>query len=374
VVPFVESELPCDEGAPPILDTILLYLPTLVTTAIVVVVIKTADWLLLRRRPDLTTEARLPRQLVMLAITLAGVVGIAISLPLGEATETELLALLGIGVTLIIGLSSTSFVANIMAGIMLRAVHSFRAGDFVRVGDHFGRVTERGLFHIEIQTEDRDLTTLPNLFLASNPVTVVRASGTIVSASLSLGYDVSHARIKPLLISAAERAKLLDPFVQVTRLGDYAVTYRVAGFLTEVKQLLTARSELRTCVLDALHGAGVEIVSPTFMNQRQIGDEARVIPVARPVRVGEPAPSGPEAIIFDKADQAARLEEVRAEIARLEEERKTLKGNRPADEDARVEHVRQVDACETRLAELQAEAEALERRANDQDRPADPPA
>jgi len=37
------------------------------------------------------------------------------------------------------------------------------------VGDYFGRVTERGLFHVEIQTEDRDLATLPNMFLVSQP-------------------------------------------------------------------------------------------------------------------------------------------------------------------------------------------------------------
>ena len=63
-------------------------------------------------------------------------------------------------------------------------MRNFRPGDFVRVGERLGRVTERGLFHTEIQTEDRDLTTLPNLYLVTNPVTVVRASGTIVSTTV----------------------------------------------------------------------------------------------------------------------------------------------------------------------------------------------
>ena len=46
------------------------------------------------------------------------------------------------------------FIGNVMAGLMLRAVRNFRTGDFVRVEKHFGRVTERGLLHTEIQTED----------------------------------------------------------------------------------------------------------------------------------------------------------------------------------------------------------------------------
>ena len=44
----------------------------------------------------------------------------------------------------------------------------------------FGRVTERGLFHTEIQTEDRDLVTLPNLYLVTNPVKVVRTFLTVL--------------------------------------------------------------------------------------------------------------------------------------------------------------------------------------------------
>ena len=45
-------------------------------------------------------------------------------------------------------LSSTTFIGNIMAGLMLRVVRSFRPGDFVHVGDYFGRVSEQSLFHV----------------------------------------------------------------------------------------------------------------------------------------------------------------------------------------------------------------------------------
>ncbi len=77
-----------------------------------------------------------------------------------------------------------------MAGLMLQAVRHIRPGVFLRVGDHFGRVSEQGILHTEIQAEERNLTTLPNLYLVSNPVTVVRSSGTIISASESLAYDI----------------------------------------------------------------------------------------------------------------------------------------------------------------------------------------
>jgi len=52
----------------------------------------------------------------------------------------------------------------------------------LRVWDPFGRVSERGFFYTEIQTEDRNLATLPNLYLVTNPITVVHVSGTVANA------------------------------------------------------------------------------------------------------------------------------------------------------------------------------------------------
>ena len=97
-----------------------------------------------------------------------------------------------------------------MAGFMLRGVNNFKLGDFLRVGEQFGRVTERGFFHTEIQTENRDLTTLPNIYLVSQPVTVVRSSGTVISAEVSLGYDVPVESTKRLLAQAAVDVELAD--------------------------------------------------------------------------------------------------------------------------------------------------------------------
>ncbi|MHC4228069.1 MAG: mechanosensitive ion channel domain-containing protein, partial [Planctomycetota bacterium] len=193
-----------------VLSTLVM---SLITIAPVVVGLCIANWYLLGRKRDLDEESRFPRRIIMLLLSGLGVVIIILGLPVGETNITGLLTLFGLLVTAVIALSSTTFVANAMAGLMLRSVRSFRPGDFVRVGEHFGRVSGRGLFHTEIQIEDRDLTTLPNLYLVSHPITVVRASGTIVSATVSLGYDNPHSVIEPLLVEAAKRAGLQEPFM-----------------------------------------------------------------------------------------------------------------------------------------------------------------
>jgi small-conductance mechanosensitive channel len=209
-----------------------------------------------------------------------------------------------------IALSSTTILGNALAGVMLRVIRNFRMGDFIRSGDHFGRVSERGLFHTEIQTEDRDLTTLPNLYLVTHPVKTIRSSGTVISASVSLGYDVPRAVVEELLLESARQAGLKDPFVQIHELGDFSVSYRIAGLLGEVKQILSARSRLRANVMDRLHEGGVEIVSPRFMNIRALGRERVFIPKPAQRAAADGATALPEEVVCMRKD---RLEEILAE-------------------------------------------------------------
>jgi len=276
------------------------------------------NWVLLARYETLGAQARLPRQLLMLALTLVTLLILIILFPMTDSTRGQIITLLSVVITGVIALSSTSFVANVMAGLMLQVVKSFNPGDFIRVGERMGRVTERGLFHVEIQTEDRDLTTIPNLHLATNPVTVVHSTGTIISADLSLGYDVSHTKVEELLKQAAIQAGLKDAFVLVISLNDFSITYRASGFLSEVKNLITARSNLKKHVLDVLHENDVEIVSPSFMNQRQLTPNTKTIPLKNKLSNSLSIDDvTPEEIIFDKAEVAAESEDLRVEIDKL---------------------------------------------------------
>ncbi|MFT6042559.1 MAG: small conductance mechanosensitive channel [Gammaproteobacteria bacterium] len=275
-------------------------------------------------------EARLPRQLTMFGITLVGLLIVLLSMPLPGDVRSDVLGLVGIAFTAVIALSSTTFVSNAMAGLMIRIINCFRPGDFVRVKSEFGRISERGLFHTELQNEDGDLTTLPNLYLMTNPVSVVRKSGTIISATVSLGYDEPWEKIETLLKQAARKTELLDSFVQVLELGDFTIVYKIAGFTDNVSSLLTLRSNLRKEMLDVLHGANVEIMSPTFMTQRQITPDDAMIPTrthrsAQSKRV-EPAP---EEKIFDKANRAASIEDLKAKYSKLTDELEELAGTKP---------------------------------------------
>jgi small-conductance mechanosensitive channel len=305
-----------------LVENLASFIPLLGTIATVVVGLAAINWFL-RRRWQNNPDAQFRFQLIMLALSFAGLLTIIVALPINDALRGQLLSLIGILLSAAIALSATTFVGNIMAGIMLKVMRNARPGDFITVADLTGRITEMDLLHTEIQTAFRDLVTVPNLYMVTQPLRVVRASGTIIQAEVSLGYDVPHARAADILCNAAGSAGLKDGFVQVRELGDFSVTYRVAGLLEDVTSLISARSKLRAAMLDALHTADIEIVSPNFMNTRTLAAGHKVVPA--PSRRSVPKPeTRAEEVVFDKAEEAASVEKIRYAIEKTEAELKAL--------------------------------------------------
>lgn len=307
------------------MELIVPYLPPLGVAIAFGAVLWGAHWFLIGRHADLGRERRFPRQLVMLGLTLVGLVTIVLSLPVSESSRNGLIGMIGLLASGILAFSSTTVVANLMAGILLRVTKPFGIGDFIRVNDHFGRVSDRGLFDTEIQSESRELVAIPNTYLISHPVTTIRSSGTIISLTLSLGYDVHHSQVESLLVKAAQECGLEEPFVHILELGNFSVTYRISGFLKEVKWLITARSNLSRSVLDTLHGHGIEIMSPSVMNQRKLAGDKKTLPAAGQEKSLE-TPVIAEDIVFDKAEQAEQKEKEKKEwIGTIEKLESSLK-------------------------------------------------
>jgi len=310
--------------------------PTFFTVLFVIGVYYLVKYVLDKSSKSGVEDRSLLRTILLFCIALIGAIIIILAIPMPESLKGQVTSLIGIVISAVLALSSATFFGNGLAGIMLRSINNFKTGDFIRVNDHFGRVSERGLFHTEIQTENRDLITLPNMMLATNPVRVVRASGTFVEGVCSLGYDVNHNKIKEVLLKAAKNTGLEDPFVRVTELGDFSVVYKVYGLLKDAKTIITAKSRLHSQMLDALHDAGIEIVSPNFMNQRQVGETVFIPKKVREKKAVIESEKA-ETLVFDKADEAVSIEkrkdtvaEIETKISDLEKEIKT------ADEEALV--------------------------------------
>lgn len=253
-----------------------------------------------------------------------GILAFTISLPIEKTLKTDIISLIGIVLSAAFAFSSTTLIGNALAAVMNSNIKNFHLGDFIEIENMFGRVTNKGLFRTEIQTEDSNLTSFPNLYIASNPLRIMRESGTIVSTTVSLGYDLNRSQIETILLGAAKDCGLTEPFIYITKLGDFSVTYKISGLLTEINKVITMTYKLNAKVMDHLHREGIEIVSPGFMNQRQVNDIDFIPEVTKDDDFIKDEKL-PEEIVFDKAIQASRVDEQIKSLERIDREIKKLK-------------------------------------------------
>ena len=246
--------------------TLVEFIPALLVIAVVTAIAKLAHWLIRFRQNRNHESDPFPHQFITLIAVIIAVISVVLVMPVDVSVRNQLLTMLGLVVTAIIAFSSTAFASNVLAGFMLRATRRLRPGNFISHDGDLGRITEIGL----LQTRHRNFTYLSNKALLSDKIVVINPEATIVSAEVSLGYDVHHSIAEKQLLRAADKCGLEDSHVRIRELGDYSISYRIAGMLREVKLLITTGSDLRKAMLDCLHEAGIEIVSPSFMNQRAL--------------------------------------------------------------------------------------------------------
>ena len=276
------------------------------------------------RFKSLSSGTKVIRRSIAAILVLMGTLAFILTLPIEHSLKGQILSFLGIIISAGIALSSTTLLGNMIAGIMNNSIKRFRSGDLIKIGELQGRVTKRSIFHVEMQLEDSNFITLPNLYIASNPVKLTRKTNTVISTTVSLGYDVPRIKIEAALKEAAIATGLTDPYVYITNLGDFSVVYKIHGFLKDSTKFFSTSSLLNAKVMDTLHEKKIEIVSPTFMNQRRT-DDTIFIPDPSYEETPSKKAESPEDLIFDEAIKSEEIEKKKDSLQKIDEKRENLK-------------------------------------------------
>lgn len=273
-------------------------------------------------------------------IIIVGTLVFVISLKIKTPVEGQILKFLGVIISAAIALSATTVLGNLIAGIMNNSIKNLRNGVFIKIGDMQGMVLKKSSFHTEIVLEDGNYLSIPNLYIAKNPVKITRKKDTIVSTTVSLGYDVSRFVVEEVLKEAAASAGLTDPYVFITNLGDFSVVYRIHGILGDSKKFHRTSSDLNGEVLDKLHEKRIEIVSPNFMNQR-IRDEKEYIPNQVSKKKIPDKVDAPEEIVFHEAIKSGKIENKKDRLKEIDKENESLKEKiKESDDNEEIEKIK----------------------------------
>jgi small-conductance mechanosensitive channel len=218
---------------------------------------------------------------------------------------------IGIFVGAVISLGSGSSVSNAIAGFVITYMRPFAVGDFVKIGDTSGTVTEQSALVVRVLTIRNENVTLPAAMVLSSQIVnysaQARTGGVAIRTSVTIGYDVPWRKVHGLLLEAASRTTHVlerpEPWVIQTALSDFYVCYELDVYVDRPEIAHLVLSELNQNVQDAFFRSGVEILSPHFAQLRDgnkaaipdewlpAGERARSFKVSAVVR--DAAPSDP---------------------------------------------------------------------------------
>ncbi|MCV2350674.1 mechanosensitive ion channel family protein [Paucibacter sp. Y2R2-4] len=176
---------------------------------------------------------------------------------------------------LMISLGASSIVGQGASGLILMFSRTIRVGEFVRIVDHEGTITELGMFTTRIRTGLGEELTLPNSLVmcsvTKNYSRTVKGPGFIVDTTVTIGYDTPWRQVEAMLIEAAHRTPgvLSTPSAQVfqTALSDFYPEYRLVcqAVPSQPRPRAEVLSQLHANIQDVFNEYGVQIMSPHYL-------------------------------------------------------------------------------------------------------------
>ena len=187
---------------------------------------------------------------------------------------------------LMVSLGSSGMINQVMSGFVLLYSGSVRTGEYIKVGEIEGTITEMGILACKVLTPPGEFIIIPNAVMITNPTTnytrLKKDTGVPITSVVTIGYDAPWRQVHELLIAAAKETEGIlgdrGPKVLQKALSDWYAEYTVIVYAAEPQRRSTILSELNGNIQDAFNGAGIQIMSPHYQKDPP---EPMVIPKDR---------------------------------------------------------------------------------------------
>jgi small-conductance mechanosensitive channel len=151
---------------------------------------------------------------------------------------------------------------------------TYRKGEYVRIGDQEGTVTDLGVFTTRIRTGLGEELTISNATVLAgttrNYSRAVQGQGYVLDTTVTIGYDTPWRQVHAMLEEAARRTPdiLQNPLPRIfqTTLSDWYPVYRLVcqARPTEPGPRAAVLSALHANIQDVFNEYGVQIMSPQY--------------------------------------------------------------------------------------------------------------
>jgi len=197
---------------------------------------------------------------------------IVVAYPYVPGSQTDAFKGISVFLGLMVTFGSSGLVNHIMSGFMITYSRALRVGDFVRIGDVEGTVTQLGVLSTKLLTVLHEEVTVPNAVVVAQTTTDYSRfgdAGVLTETSVTIGYDAPWRQVQSLLLLAAERTPGIrrepKPFVVQAALEDFYVKYTLLVCLDRQDARLFTLHTLHAQIQDLFNEYGVQIMSPHYL-------------------------------------------------------------------------------------------------------------
>jgi small-conductance mechanosensitive channel len=259
--------------------------------------------------------ARTTQTLLIVAVWLFALV---VAYPYIPGSDTDAFKGLSVLIGLMITLGSTGLINQIISGLFVVYSKSVKPGDYVRIGDIEGEVLNVGSLATKLKTPRQEEITLPHSVLVGTATTnysrLAGEEGTVLTVSVTIGYDVPWRQVHALLLLGASRTPGIrqepPPRVLQRELSDFYVQYHLLAHLEEGRSRAAVLSELHAQIQDAFNEHGTQIMSPHFEAQPK-----KPVLVPKSAWYAPPASQPPSEVAVEPREVEPREVEPRAPVS-----------------------------------------------------------
>ncbi len=168
----------------------------------------------------------------------------------------------------VVGFALQDTLGNAFAGLAIQTEKPYRAGHWIRVGAHEGRVEAITWRATKLRTKWGTFVIVPNNVMSKEAI--VNYSEPIIPTRMTIdvgaSYDVPPNEVKAAIAEAMRNAPLVlpspEPDVIVQDFGPSAVTYRARFWIEDYARDDPAKSQVRTAIWYMFRRQNIEIPWP----------------------------------------------------------------------------------------------------------------
>jgi MscS family membrane protein len=202
------------------------------------------------------------------------IIALLVALAFLGLNVTTALAGLGIG-GLAVALAAQKTLENLIGGISLLLDRAIQVGDFCKIGDRVGTVTDIGLRSLKMRTLDQNLLVVPNGVLAQMPFENMKERPKLLlqqTFSLRIETQVEQLRF---VLDGVERMLNEDPAVEsgssrlrVTNFAGAAFELELFAFVKtgDMREFTGFRQEILLKIAGIVESAGTGFAARTQLN------------------------------------------------------------------------------------------------------------